>query len=69
MARDAAMIAAAWMVIAKDGFVSLHKDRAAADRYAVACHGAVEPLFRAHVCPRCGEHDQAILARSSEPQR
>lgn len=34
-------------VQAGDGFASLHKDRGAADRYAVACHAvAVEPLHR-----------------------
>lgn len=38
---------AGFVVQAADGFESLHKDRAAADRYAVACHAvAIEPLHR-----------------------
>lgn len=37
---------AGWEVTAEKGFTSLHKERAAADRYAVACHGTVDALYR-----------------------
>jgi hypothetical protein len=30
----------AWLVVAEDGFEAVFKDKAVADRYAVACHGS-----------------------------
>lgn len=35
-----------YLVTARDGFLSVHKDKAGADRYACCCHGLVDPLFR-----------------------
>jgi hypothetical protein len=35
-----------WLVIAKNGWESLHRDRIAAEHYATRCHGVCEPLFR-----------------------
>ena len=35
----------AWLVIAKDGFEAVFLQRPAAERYAVACHGIIMPLY------------------------
>ena len=35
----------AWLVVTKDGYEAVFKDRAAAERYAVASHGIIMPLY------------------------
>ena len=46
------MIPRAWLVVAKDGFEAVFKDRANAERYAVATHGILMPLYASVPCQK-----------------
>lgn len=40
------LVPACWLVVAADGYESVHRERALAERYASKQHGTVEPLVR-----------------------